>query len=98
MGFKEDVEKILKDAVDQHNGNRMAAAEALGVNHVTLWGWLAKTRKPSIESIAPVMDKLKVKVTLPSDDPTREVVFVNPRIHESFNGLPAPARYHLKLY
>ena len=45
-------------------------------------------------SVLDWFEKMGGVLHTPNDDPTREVVFINPRIHESFNGLPAPARHH----
>ena len=90
MGFKDDITRIFSEVWRQHGGNKAAAAEFLGVNAVTFWGWVQGKRVPNMEALAPVLDKLRAKITLPDDDPTREVVFVNPKIHESCQGLPRP--------
>ena len=49
MGIENDIEKLFSKVVDNYDGNKAAAAEALGVNTVTFWGWV--TGKRSLNSV-----------------------------------------------
>lgn len=49
MGMENDIQKLFSQILDQYGGNKSAAAEALGVNNVTFWGWV--TGKRSLNSV-----------------------------------------------
>lgn len=44
MGIENDIQKLFSKVVDKYNGNKAAAAESLGVNPVTFWGWVTGKR------------------------------------------------------
>ena len=49
MGIENDIQKLFSKVVDKYDGNKAAAAESLGVNTVTFWGWV--TGKRSLNSV-----------------------------------------------
>lgn len=49
MGIENDIQKLFSKILEQYGGNKSAAAEALGVNNVTFWGWV--TGKRSLNSV-----------------------------------------------
>lgn len=65
MNFTEYVQKVLADFMALHDGNARAAAEALGVNHVTLWAWVTGKSKPSINQLSKVFEKLDIDFEAP---------------------------------
>lgn len=75
MGFKEDITHIFSEVLRQHGGNKAAAAESLGVNTVTFWGWVEGKRTPNTEALAPLLDKenpqRKCKISLSPAPPPR---------------------------
>lgn len=92
MGFEQDFKKMLNDAIGVQFKNASDLAAKAGVSQSSLSFFLSGARKNlSLESVAKLIDCIGGKTISPTDDPTREVVFVNPRLHESYNGLPAPA-------
>ena len=44
MGIENDIQKLFSKILEQYGGNKSAAAEALGVNNVTFWGWVTGKR------------------------------------------------------
>jgi hypothetical protein len=92
MNLKEATKKILDDFLESHKGNARAAADALGVNHVTFWGWVRGTRTPALGQISDVFARLGVKVSLPEwpDETSREVCFVDAKIVPAGEGVPRP--------
>lgn len=91
MGYLDDIQKILKQVLERHNGNKAAAAASLGVNSVTFWGWIEGTRIPTTQALAPLMDKLNASVLLPDEDQSREVCFVDAKTVEAGEDLEPPA-------
>lgn len=72
---------ILQEYVDkEHQGVKSRAASALGLSNITLGQWLNGTRIPNLEALSPVFGKLGVTFSLPSQEPDRDVCFVNARI------------------
>ena len=74
---------ILQNYVNcQHAGNRRAASIALGMGsqNSLLGKWLKRERVPSMSSLAPILEKLGVGLSMPTPEPDREVCFVNARI------------------
>ena len=49
MGIENDIQKLFSKVLEEYGGNKSAAAEALGVNNVTFWGWI--TGKRSLNSV-----------------------------------------------
>jgi SOS-response transcriptional repressor LexA len=59
----------LKSFVDaSHNGNRAAAARALGLKNMTLTNWLDEKRTPNLEALQPVFDALGWRVIFPHEN------------------------------
>ena len=92
MKLTEAAKKALDDCLAAHKGNARAAADALGVNHVTFWGWVKGTRTPALHHISEVFDRLGIKVSLPEhpEVPTREVCFVEAKIVQAGAGGERP--------
>jgi hypothetical protein len=78
MNLKEAANKVLEDFLALHRGNARAAADALGVNHVTFWCWVRGTRTPALKQISEVFERLGVTLRLPEapEETTRQVCFV----------------------
>jgi len=78
MDLKESTRTLLEDFLASHRGNARAAADALGVNHVTFWGWVKGTRAPALKQLSEVFARLGVTVRLPegAEETTRKVCFV----------------------
>ena len=74
MGFKEDITHIFSEVLRQHGGNKAAAAESLGVNTVTFWGWVEGKRTPNTEALAPLLDKVGARLILPGETIENQVV------------------------
>lgn len=49
MGIEQDIKKLFSKVLDKYEGNKSAAAENLGVNNVTFWGWI--TGKRNLNSV-----------------------------------------------
>jgi SOS-response transcriptional repressor LexA len=92
MKLKEAAHKLLEDFLASHRGNARAAADALGVNHVTFWGWVRGTRTPALRQISEVFERLGVEIRLPEhpEAATREVCFVDAKIVQAGAGAGAP--------
>jgi len=92
MNLKDTTKKVLADFLASHKGNARAAADALGVNHVTFWSWAKGTRTPALAQISEVFERLGVRVCPPGlpEETTREVCFVDARIVEAGAGAPPP--------
>ena len=90
MGFEDDIQKIFKTVLEQHGGVKRKAAEAMGVNEVTFWGWLQGTRKP-LKTFAQAMDRLGVSLNYSEfPDQSRDVCFVDAESVQSGDGLIPP--------
>lgn len=87
MGIENDIQKLFSKVLDQYGGNKSAAAEALGVNNVTFWGWVTGKR-----SLNPVLcgaiDKaggillIPGELPTPTPQPEPNIQFLNKRIEE----------------
>lgn len=44
MGIEESIMELFNRLIVQHDGNKAAAAAAIGVNPVTFWGWVRSKR------------------------------------------------------
>ena len=92
MNLKESAKKILDDFLASHKGNARAAADALGVNHVTFWGWVRGTRTPALGQLSDVFERLGVTLRLPEwpEETTRDVCFVEAKIVQAGAGIGEP--------
>ena len=92
MNLKEVAKKVLDDFLASHRGNARAAADALGVNHVTFWGWVKGTRTPALGQISDVFERLGVRTHLPEwpEETAREVCFVAAKTVPAGDGAGQP--------
>jgi hypothetical protein len=60
MTFSEYVQKIIQDFITSYGGNAKLAAQALGVNYVTFWGWVTGRRKPSIDQLSQLFEGMNI--------------------------------------
>ena len=66
MGIENDIQRLFQGVLDEHNGNKAAAAASLNVNAVTFWHWVTKTRKmPS--TLCKAIDSAGGKLLLPGE-------------------------------
>lgn len=71
----------LKEYVDgKHGGNVSAAARAMGISVPTFHTWLKGERKPSLSKITPVLEELGARIQLLSEEPAKDVCFVNAKV------------------
>lgn len=93
MGFSEDIIKLIQEVVDTQFGgvpNRFAIQA--GVTVQQLGRWLRGETSPQLDKIGPVLDRMGIKVSSPSDGSAkpRDVEFINPKIVGIENGAPPP--------
>ena len=68
MGIENDIQKLFSKVLEEYGGNKSAAAEALGVNNVTFWGWI--TGKRSLNSVlCGAIDKAGGILLIPGEKP-----------------------------
>ena len=93
MGFEQDFKKMITGAIGVRFRNASDLAEKAGVSQSSLSFLLSGKRKNlNLESVSKLVDCIGWKMNSPDDDPTREVVFANPRVHETYKDLPRPSR------
>ena len=80
---------IIRAGKEKYGSSR-ALSEASGVSEANISRWLKGTRNPRIAEASPIFDILGAKIMLSDESQTREVVFVNPRVHTDYKRLPAP--------
>lgn len=56
MGFEDDVNNIFDSVLNDCNGNKLEAAERLGVSQGTYWNWVTRRRGPFNKAFASAMD------------------------------------------
>ena len=81
--FFDSVISILKAYVSRsHNGNVSSAAKALKVSIQTFHTWLSGSRKPSLKTLAPILEELGARLVLPDDNaaPDKDVCFVEAKV------------------
>lgn len=88
--FFESALRTIKDAIEKKfDGNVSKAAAAFGISNPTLSTWLAGTRRPTLVKLAPVLNILGAKISLPeSDPPSKEICFVHARVVENMDDPP----------
>lgn len=91
MGFEKDFKKIIEGSIGIAVKTASELSDKTGVNQASLSMFLSGKRKNlNLESVAKILDFLGATIHTPDSDPTREVVFVNPRVHQDYSGLPIP--------
>ena len=70
MSFEKDIQEIFQEILNQHGGNKAAAAESLGVNSVTFWGWLEGKRVHNMKALYPAMEKIGARIVFPGKETT----------------------------
>lgn len=89
--FFDSAVATIRHAIDRdHKGNVSQAARALGISVPTLHTWMKGDRKPSLEKLSPILDLLGAKITLPAQEPDRDVCFVNARVVPAGEGIEPP--------
>lgn len=66
MSIQADIQKLFGKVLQEHGGNKAAAAASLGVNPVTFWGWVKGNRKKN-EVIFDAIDRAGGKLICPSE-------------------------------
>jgi len=79
--FYDSALNALFQAVGQYQ-DPTEASKALGVNYQTLHSWIRKNnpRKPSLKSLAVILDNIGATVHLPGKDTCKDICFVNAKI------------------
>ena len=90
MIFSEYVKKILSDFLEKHDGNKKAAADALGISHVNLWNWVTGRRKPSIDQLSIIFEKMNIAFDNQQSANISDVCFVNAKLSPTADGHPPP--------
>lgn len=68
MGIEKDIQSLFAGVLEKYGGNKAAAAESLGVNPVTFWHWVTKTRKlPS--TLCKAIDNAGGSLLFPGESP-----------------------------
>lgn len=87
----EDALNTIKQAINSHyDGTVSKASKALGISNSTLNSWLTGDRSPSMNTIAPVLEKIGAQIVLAEQEPAKDVCFVDARISESGTHLTPP--------
>ena len=68
MGIENDIQRLFAGVLDEHGGNKAAAAASLDVNAVTFWGWTTGKRKPP-SALCKAIDSAGGKLLLPGEFP-----------------------------
>lgn len=82
------VAKDITDGIKRLVTNQSEASKKSHVSQPTISRY--KEGDLGATNLLRILDYLGAKVLFPDDDPTREVVFVNPRLHEDYKSLPHP--------
>lgn len=93
MGFSEDIIKRIQEIIDtQFDGVPNRLATMAGVTVQQLGRWLRGETSPQLDKIGPVLDKLGIKLSCPSEDfaKPRDLEFINPKIIGAENGAQPP--------
>ena len=91
MSIRDDVIRILVEFRDkQHGGHAEKAAAALGVSAPTFSRWVNGVHIPKLETLLPVFEQLRAKISLPGEENAREVCFVDSRVVPAGEGHTPP--------
>ncbi|MDR0827357.1 MAG: hypothetical protein LBN33_05705 [Desulfovibrio sp.] len=72
MSIEKDIQQLFELILQQHGGNKAAAAESLNVNPVTFWHWVTKTRNlPS--TLCKAIDRAGARLLIPGDQTLQPV-------------------------
>ena len=77
--FSEKILRVLKEGVTQY-GSATALAKAAGVSNANLSRWINKIQSPRMSEISPLLDVLKINITKPDAEASRDVCFVNAKV------------------
>lgn len=89
--FFDSAVTAIRQAIERDfRGNVSQAARALGISVPTLHTWVRGERKPSLEKLSPILDQLGARIALPSQEPDKDVCFVNARVVPAGEGVEPP--------
>ena len=90
MNTLEDLRIFLNRKFEEGAISRNALAKALGIQQGSISRFANGETGIAGEAVFKILNYFGGKVTFSDNDPTREVVFVNPRLHEDYKSLPHP--------
>lgn len=70
MKIEEKIQKLFAQVIEKYDGNKKAAADSLGVNTVTFWGWVKSGR--GMTMIRPLLNAIERAggvLLIPGDHP-----------------------------
>jgi len=76
MKSEERIKQLFQKVLDDHGGNKAAAAASLDTNHVTFWGWVQGKRGLS-KALLNAIDKAGAQITFP-DQPIATIKRTRP--------------------
>lgn len=66
MNIEEKIKQLFDQVIEKYNGNKSAAAESLGVNVVTFWGWVKGSRSMN-KALLGAIDRAGGILIIPGD-------------------------------
>lgn len=88
MSIQADIQKLFEKVLQEHGGNKAAAAASLGVNPVTFWGWVKGNRKKN-EVIFDAIDRAGGKLICPGEAPAYSAPYELDRLKQQNKELQA---------
>ena len=67
MSIEESIKKLFNQLIEQHGGNKAAAAASIGVNPVTFWGWVNSKRGLN-PALCQAIDRAGAILLIPGDN------------------------------
>lgn len=92
-GIYESAIDVLRYGVEKY-GTARALSQAAGVSQANISHWLSGNRNPRLGELAPILDLLEAKITIPSNSPAtipaKDVCFVDAKTVPAGRGIAPP--------
>ncbi len=87
----QDAIRILKQYIEKkYNKNLTVASNELEISYRTLRSWMVGDRFPSLTTIQPLLEKIGAKLVLDTDEPSKEICFVDAKIVSAEGSIEKP--------